>query len=477
MPPAILACTAMTAVLTAQSPYSLRMNAALPAPTTRAISINLTGNSQTPYAVLADVDAGPTDLLGERLYLGFSVALLTVDLGVTSAQGTASANPIIRSNPSMVGLSVYAQAVFLDPLANNGVFGASDHQTLVIYAAAPFTHTEFFERPAQTMTGSFDRTVTGRLQGGPVTTRVHSTVDPQGALFAQGVMGPINNYGAKMQMVYRPGDLGAQGDPELITAIRWRPFHGQWVMNGFVDRLELFAMHSHVTPDYTIDPFTAFPKFPQSGLARLFVANRKAGEIPQKLFDQGYAIVPSHLRPDGYMPYPGLAQPFRYNGTDSLVLEFRTYPSTNPSPQPNGQDIRLMVQSSPLPAARSITSGKPGQLVNPHTALTGRGDNAMADYQVEFTRVETVAVSPWLRAIGVQPDYDTPVLSEWLPVGTQLVVEYRGALDQLGSGATSWHTNIDIADGFWMLQYRVRFTGDVTSRDVPALDAIVIPYR
>ncbi len=460
--------------LTAQSPYTLSLNEALPVPASRTLAMSIGSSPWTPYAIFADLDPGPVHLVGEHFYLGFTPWLTAVDAGVTSVQGTVAKTFPVTTLPSMSGQSIFCQAVFLDAQAPNGTLGVSNHQTVVFYAAAPYHHREFFEHPTTRMTGTFDAAVKGRLQGSRVTRRLHSTVDPQGVPLGRGILGPISRVGGKTQMVYRPGDLGSRGQPEWVTGIHWRPLQGHPVKNGVVDRLELFAMHSLVKPDYSVDPWSALPSFPQSGLSSVYASNLKTGQIPQQLFDQPYVIRPQDLRADGYMPYPVLTQPFRYNGQDSLLLEFHTHAWMNPSPQPNAQQVSLMCVTGPLPAACVTIHSS---FLNPRTMLVGNRDSTMADYQIEFALAETFAQSAWLKALVPAPDYQPPVLTQWLPPGTKLTVKYRGALDAAGTGATPWNVSVDIADGFPMLQFRALFEADLASDNVPALDAIVIPYR
>src|SRR5690606_14827025 len=144
---------------------------------------------------------------------------------------------------------------------------------------------------AQGFTGNYDRRSQDQLRGGAVRVRTHRTVDPQGIPFGLPLATPFHATGSRTQMVFRPRDLGSQGEEEIVTAIRWRPFSGTLVADR-IERLDLDVVHSLVMPDYTIDPSSALPAFPNSGLDELFAANPKPGERPVRVRSGAYAIGP-----------------------------------------------------------------------------------------------------------------------------------------------------------------------------------------
>jgi hypothetical protein len=374
-----------------------------------------------------------------------------------------------------LNVPLYLQAVVLNPAAANGVFEASNGESTTL--TPPWTTIEerFDDAASEGFVGNFDRSVRDRLQGGAIRRRTHRTVDPQGTPFNQPIATPLNHYGARAQLCFRAVDVGATGEEELLTAVRWRLFGSQLATDHF-DLFELLVSHSDVVPDYTIDPFTALPRFPNSGLDVVYAKNVKQGETPQTVYVGPYPIRPADLRADGYVDYP-MARPFNYNGVDSLLFDLRMSPTRIPGSGANGQVVRLMVLSSPQPNARVVVYGTRFGPIVPSAMARGTGDNAMYDYQLEFVRVKTVAVSPW-RAAGVpSPDYQTPVVAKILPRGTSVVVDYRGADDAQGGGATQWAQNVDIADGRPFLQSRFTLVGDAVTGEVPAVDSLVVPLR
>ena len=115
-------------------------------------------------------------------------------------------------------------------------------------------------------------------------------------------------------------------------------------------------------------------------------------------------------------------------------------------------------QSSPNPFARAVIAGTLGNPLNPATATSAaNADNAMFDLQIEFTRVQTFALSPWLDSGAATPDYGTPVIAQSLPLGTSVQVEYRGSASAGGGSTTAWSPSPDIADGRRFLQFRITF--------------------
>jgi hypothetical protein len=74
-----------------------------------------------------------------------------------------------------------------------------------------------------------------------------------------------------------------------------------------------------------------------------------------------------------------------------------------------------------------------------------------------------------------RPNYQIPIVAKVEPAGTSVTIEYRGADDAQGNGATPWSANVDVADGKNFIQFRVTFVGDPRSGEVPAIDSLVIP--
>jgi hypothetical protein len=303
---------------------------------------------------------------------------------------------------------------------------------------------------------------------------LHTIKPKQGVVFQQGVFGVLNPDGVRVQMVYRATDLGGTGEPEVLTEFRWLP-KGK-VQNATYKRLVVEVGHTNVVPDYTIDLWSAFPKYPNSGLVTTFAANPKIGEKPHRIVDSSYTVRPQDVRADGYVSYPRPQSSFIYNGFNSLLLDFKMDPTSNMTTG-NGQEIQLMVLSMARPNSRVHASGKLGVLVNPHTATQGRGDNSLSYMQFEFARNRSQALSPWRKSPVANPDYHTPLVASALYTGTQIGVLYRGADSASGAGVGPWSMTVDVADGKPFIQYQITFVANPWTGAVPSLESIVIPIN
>ncbi|MCA8955061.1 MAG: hypothetical protein KDC87_03250 [Planctomycetes bacterium] len=438
-----------------------------------ALQFAVVGQPSLPFACYADILGGPRSLLGEEIFLDLGPALTLVHSGTLDAGGFGL-HTLNVPTTTPAGVTLFLQAIVLDPSAPNATFRASNGESTSIYASSLVFAEEFVDPVAQGYTGTFDATRRHRLQGAPVRYRLH-TVEPQvGMVFQQGVLGPLNPNGARVQMVYRAAELGATGKEEVLVAMRWRPFGS--VSNATFQRFEISVGHTNVVPDYTVDPFSALPKFPNSGLNTTYAQNPKVGDPPRQWSYGAYTVRPQDLRPDGYLAYPQPQQRIVYNGFDSLLLDIKTYPVTTPTGS-NGQTVQLMVLSSPQPNGRVHQSGSPTRQVDPSIVTSGQGDNAVAHMQFEFAIPDSVAVGPWRAAPVPNPDYHTPMLATSLPTGTNIVVEFMGATSPTGAGATGWTTSIDLLDGMPYLRMRIHLFGDAVSGAVPSVESIVIPIN
>ncbi|MBL8753358.1 MAG: hypothetical protein JNK15_08665, partial [Planctomycetes bacterium] len=237
---------------------------------------------------------------------------------------------------------------------------------------------------------------------------------------------------------------------------------------------ELRVGHTPVHPNYAVDPFSALPVAPSSGLNLNFAANAIAAAPPQVLYQGSYVVNPLDQLPGGYMPFPMFAS-FAYDGVSSLLLEFRVGPGTaNGS---NGGVVRLMVQSSPDPFGRVFASGTPANPVVPgQVAVATQGDNTMHDLELEFTRVETFCQSPWLDSGVAAPDYRAPIVAASLPAGTGVQLQFRGAQNAAGANPTDWAASPDGADGQRWLQFRLVFVANAITGERPVVDTLVVPF-
>lgn len=425
-----------------------------------------------PFASLIDLGGGPRRVSGEDFYLDLGAALTVVDSGLMPSSGLRQLTFGAPSNIPL-GVPLYWQSVVIDPTAPNGVYRVSDGESTVAYGSMGVLFEDFVDPVSQGYTGDYDQGKSGRLQGAAARTRTQRTI-PGGVRFGQPVSTPLNAFGVRAQMVLRPGDLGAAGDEELVTAVRWMPFGG--VVSDTFSDLSLELAHSGVSPDFTIDPFSALPRFPNSGLDLTFANNIRQGQALVRIYRGPYAISPADQRADGYMPYPAPQTLFAYNGIDSLLLDFKMSPSN--AAGVNGQVVYLQVQSSQRPNARAYDVGTAASPVNPYASVLAQdGDNAMHDLQLELTKVLSTALSPWRDSGFIAPDYHPAALAQSVPAGTSITVEYRGSALPSGGNPTPWSTNIDAADGQRFLQMRISLRAAPAGGGVPSLDAIVIPIN
>ena len=436
------------------------------------IQVALVGQPGHAFASFVDLSGGPNMFLGEELFLGLGPALTLLDTGTLGLGGLHVRSIQAPTAGVPLGVVFYMQSLVLDSQAPNGVFRPSNGESTVLYGSTQVMVEEFTDPVLQGFTGTYDKTRRHRLMGRAISRRVHTVRPRQGVPFSQPVFGPLNPDGARVQMVYRAVDLGATGEREVLTALRWLPHGG--VTTAKFKRLVLDIGHTHVVPDYAVDPWTALPRFPLSGLNSTFLRNPKVGEAQLRIVDGSYTVRPQDVRADGYVSYPMPKKDFIYNGFDSMLLDFKVE-ATPGLMSANGQLIQLMVLSSPRPDARVHASGRFGVTVNPHTVTQGRGDNSLSYMQFEFTRVESQAVSPWRKAPVARPDYHTPSLATSVPPGASILVEYRGADSATGAATTLWFTNVDPIDRKPYLQYRITLIANPWSGAVPSLEAIVIP--
>lgn len=429
------------------------------------------------YVLLADLAAGASSLFGQTFDLAFTPNVLALGAGVIIPAGTGFGFVAINPSALPAGVLLYLQFGSWNPQAGFASLLVSNVDSFAAFDG-PGGIEETFDFPGG-MTGVFDQSVRYRLQALPPVTRTVRPLPPQAFPFLQPfTAGPLNPSGARLQVAFRAVDMGAVGVPEQLTAVRWRPLFGNVVADTH-PQFELRAAHTAAVPDYTIDPWSALPMFPNSGLSTQFAAN-PAG-TSTTLFNGSYTIAPSSLLPSGYLPYPAPQQSFVYDGQSTLLLETLCSPSPGLGPTRNHQMLYLMVMSSAQPfgtvVAAAGLNGQPSPLL-PATATSGTGGSYTLDWELEFVRTTSLAQSSWLFS-GPFPnhDYGTPIVASFTPPGTSLVVEFRGALDGFGLGATAWSSNQDLADGLPFLQYRVRMTANATTGAVPWLDSLFVPVQ
>lgn len=459
---------ALAAVSTAQSP-DLRVSPYVLQG--QALDLVLFGPAGLPSLTLFDVSGGPSRLFDRTFHLGLTPLFGVLDAGPIGSGGFRTARfPVDARAP--VGLTIYLQSVVVDWSAPSPLL-TSDGESSVVWTSARVLVEDFGDPLAMGLSGNFDSSVRGRVQAAPARTRVVDGAPQGGTVFGQPLWGPFNPHGVRSQSVFRAADLRSTGEPELVVAIRWRP--EARVVADLLHDVSIDLAHSHVVPDYSIDPWSALPRFPNSGLGLDFAGNVKPMDTPQRVFRGDYAIDPQQLRADGYLPLPGI-RPFAWNGIDSLLVDFRT-PHDPAANGANGMRVYLMAQSSPQPNARVIRHGQPGSPLDPYSTTTAAfGDNTYYDFQFELVRVESVAYSRWITAPVAQIDWHSALVSSSVPAGSSLAIEYRSARDAFGQTASAWSANLDDCDGKPFLQYRIRFTVTPGASLLPSVDQIVLSY-
>lgn len=469
---ALGALVGLQATCLCQSP-NLHMT---PAPSISQVSANIVFSLSNappngPFTIFVDLDSGPVDLLGERFYLGFTNSFVAAQWGQTNAQGTAFRSSFVPLFPGASGLVIHGQGVVLDPAAPNGLFRVSNAASSCLTTTGTGLIVQTFDGSViGSLTGNYSTDVPGQVRGAPVTTRTVRTVLPGTIPFNQGITSPLDPEGCREQVVYRASDLGATGEPERILAMRWRAQTA--VQPELYQSFTIRMAHTSITPDYTVDPFTALPTQPNSGLAAAFADNEQLSDPSAVVYSGNYAIDPAHVLPGNYMPYP-MAATFDYDGVSSLLIDFRAGPTGNAQGL-NGMAVNLALASSSLPGARCVAAGTPTNPINPNTVADGLPDNAIPDFEFVFARTTSTAQSAWIVSNTSNLDYGTPVVAKTEPLGTSIQIEYRGG-DQNGNNPTAWSSSPDVADGRPALQYRITFVSNHLTGERPLIDTLAIP--
>jgi hypothetical protein len=208
-----------------------------------------------------------------------------------------------------------------------------------------------------------------------------------------------------------------------------------------------------------------------------------------------------------------------------LLMEFRCYPS-NVGLGLNALDVSLAINSSALPAFRVFSSGgintagnpevvNPDAELSPHGGLnplstppgqhTRSAENVFYIGQLDVVTRLSRAHIVWLDTGVVSPEYLSPITSPSpadLPAGTQVALEYRGAvgfspdaltapfdasrIDPYGdirtgtvsflNGLGTWTDDIHAVDGARYLQVRLTFVNDIASGARPELSSLGISF-
>ena len=433
----------------------------------------LVGAPAQPFATFLDLAGGPVTVLGETLWLALSPALTQIDAGQLDGIGARASSLPTPSLAALVGQPFFMQSVVLDPQAANGLFAASNGQSTILHGHTAAIVFEFRDAFAEGVTGTYDPGVKERLMAGPIARRTHTVAPASGLPFPQAVQTPLSPPTARMQHVYRAGDLGASGEPEYVTALRWRPL-GPVTPDAFA-RVHITLGHTTIVPDYTIDLFSALPKYPSSGLGMTFAGNYKAQDTPVVVCDAPYSIVPSALRADGFMPWPALSAAFLYNGIDSLLVDERVVASATTAGT-NGFAVRLMVLSAAQPNTRVFAPGNMQPSIDPFAVQTAaQGDNTLYELQLDFVRATSTATTRFVQSPGPMKRYFAPAVAASVPAGTRYELWFEGATDQSGTNATGFVSDVAWLATYGWLRMQVRFTANPLDGARPSLDTVVIP--
>ncbi|MBL8751436.1 MAG: hypothetical protein JNK78_19935 [Planctomycetes bacterium] len=439
------------------------------------LSWQMVGPPGEVFVMLADVATGQPNVFGADFDLAFSPSLLFLDVGILNG-GNQSGFLGLTLAGLPANAAMHLQYGSWDPNIGLSSMRASNLDSFFVHdenaaVVIDFGHPAF---PVFGMTGVFDKTVHHRLQALPPVVR---TVRPSPAEAMpwpfSTMLTPFNPNGARCQHAVRASDLGSIGVPEWLVAVRWRPLFGN-VTAQTLPQFELRAALADAVPDYAIDPWSALPVDPGSGLSTTFAANAIPG-TEQVLFSGAYSIFPGALTPGGHLPYP-IAQPFLHDGVHTLLLETRCAPGAGTGV--NFPLIHLLSNSSPEPfatvAAIGGWAGFPAPL-SPSTTPVGNGGSYTFDLEVDFLRTRSVAESAWTPSFGGALDYGIPTLASFAPPGTSILVEYRGRTAS-GAPPTAWSTTPDVADGMNELQIRVTMEANAATGAVPWVDMVAIPF-
>lgn len=470
-----LLAVAAAASLAGQQPLlSLSTNAYVRQPGTAFNSVTLLGRTGDVAVLGLDLQPGRTPLLGAEFDLALGTAFVPLWFGTLGGPA-----PVFSFQPSILPARVpfYLQAGLWDPTTGLPTLMSSNVESFAVHDE-PAAIVHRFDFLGFGIPGVFDPTQNGRLRALPAVRRVVRPVPRQAAP----IFFPLTNIalmhpgGARYQLALRASDLGGTGAREQLVAVRWRPLFGA-VQPETVSQFEIRAAHSDIVPDYTIDPFSALPAFPNSGLATTFAANPRAG-TEVVCYSGPYGIQPANLLPSGYVPFPNLQTPFVWDGLSTLLLETRRSPEAVPGAPRNHVLAQQIVQSGPDPFAMLFAvagdNGNPSPLP-PASTVSGRGSSTTYDLELEFERTESFAEMPWSLGSGSN-DYGPAIAAQYAPPGTSIVYEYRGG-DLFFHALTPWSTNQDVADGLPALQVRVTMTVGFGVADLPWVDTLIVPVQ
>jgi hypothetical protein len=185
-------------------------------------------------------------------------------------------------------------------------------------------------------------------------------------------------------------------------------------------------------------------------------------------------------------------------GGDSLLVEYRIRPQTTNISRANGFTFSIGILIVQTPNFRVFSVGSPGMTMNPDDMTvqesrcaignnsapsnSNNGDNDRYFAAFDYVKTTSIITSPFVRvypSTTSSPDFQPAIVSPApsdQPEGTQVKLEFQGANNNKGAGATDLSTDVNIADGKGNLAFRATFVGNVTTLLLPNFDLIEIPY-
>jgi len=317
--------------------------------------------------------------------------------------------------------------------------------------------------------------------------------------FTAGTQVPLVPLGAKLHQVWRYADMGFSLLDETNTnldveGISWSPVGGTVITDTY-DEFGIMLGHASCLPDEFLDPFTLFPKYPDSGLDVVYADNYL--ETPKWVHSRyhGYTVDPADLYVSTtgttMMPYPlnqdlppedhvyftwrdtavlalgggnGSGAPFDQEitvlglGPDKtypagmvpsvglpLLMEFRCYP-TGLGIGLNAFDISLAANSSARPNFRAFSAG----------GINTSGNPYVKDPDLEHT-----------ASGGFNPNSNPPG-QPTMPAENSFYLGELELVTRISRAHTIW---LDTASG------APSFADPLVSADLPPGTQIVLAYR
>ncbi|HEU4396108.1 MAG TPA: Ig-like domain-containing protein [Planctomycetota bacterium] len=323
-------------------------------------------------------------------------------------------------------------------------------------------------------TADWGVTTTGTLQGGAVTSQdvivaLQTSQYPGGVRtrvrdhpFYDGTSPSLGKVGHE-QWVYTQAELGTSA---AITQVGWGPSSNALFASNH-QRVQVTLGHT------------------QGDALSTNMPNNFDVGIPVKVADSSY-VIPQRATIDppcgtdgcavGYWPLPTFTNFFEYNGKNNVIVDI------DASIGSNYQITRVFFGPVGFPSRNTFgnTGDTTGSLLQP----------LVQDMKFTKKRRTTVAQSLFYDSGQSNPDYATPILSPVVQTGgTSIEVGYEGAegiLFPIPSNPnnvipdpttyTGFVTNLDQLDSYRFIRFRIIFTSNVNTGQVPTLQSLSIPY-